>query len=233
MICVSRHAAEFARTTFGVGSPTIVPNMVDVNAFWRAAPSLPDVPTVVSLGALVPRKGHLELVDAFAVVARELPEARLLIAGDGPLRGRLQRRIRHRELSDRVTLLGPVPESGKADLLRNAHVACFPSRYGESFGIVLLEAMATNGPAVIGGRNGGYAEVLATTPAALFEPAAAPMARALMSLLTNDERRGRLAASQHEGVCRYDAQTVAKEVAEVYHRALARRRRLATGDFDD
>jgi phosphatidylinositol alpha-mannosyltransferase len=230
MICVSGHAAEFARTTFGVSEPTIVPNMVDVSAFWRAPPSPPDVPTVVSLGALVPRKGYVELVDAFAMVARNLPHAQLVIAGDGPLRNRLQRRIRRLQLSSRVRLVGPVAEREKAELLRNAHVACFPSRYGESFGIVLLEAMATNGPAVIGGRNGGYAEVLAATPTALFEPAPAPIARALMSLLQDNERRWRLAASQHELVWRYDARTVANEVAQVYRTAIASRRRLAAHD---
>lgn len=233
MICVSGHAAAFARTTFGVRSPTFAPNMVDVDAFRRAAPSPPGVPTVVSLGALVPRKGHLELVEAFALLARDLPDSQLLIAGDGPLRKRLQRRIRDRALSSRVKLLGPVSEREKAELLRSAHVACFPSRYGESFGIVLLEAIATNGPAVIGGRNGGYEEVLAATPAALFEPAAGPIARTLVSLLQDDDRRRRMAAAQHARVWRYDARTVAYEVANIYRRALQRRRgALAAHDFD-
>lgn len=224
MICVSHHAAAFARDTFGLQRFAVVPNMVELDG--PRVDSIPLArPTVLCLGALVPRKGQLALVDAFASVVRELPEAQLILAGDGPQRSRLERRIVNRALGAQIRLLGAVSPIEKAQLLRSAHVACFPSRYGESFGIVLLEAMAAHGPAVLAGRNGGYSEVLRATPEALVDPKPQPLARALIALLVDDRRRRRLAAAQHAIVPRFEADAVAAEILAVYRSALARRGR--------
>jgi phosphatidylinositol alpha-mannosyltransferase len=223
MICVSRHAAAFARATFGIRDPHIVPNMVELTSF-AAAPLRPlSVPTVVSLGALVPRKGPLELIRAFALVRAVLPDARLVMGGNGPLRDRAQRLIRRLGLAGAVELIGSIPEAQKAALLRDAHVACFPSRYGESFGIVLLEAMAVNGPAVLAGSNGGYSEVLASIPEALCTPEPAPLAASLVRLLRDAPARRDIAQRQHCLVRRYDANVVTQQVTAVYHAALVKR----------
>jgi phosphatidylinositol alpha-mannosyltransferase len=226
MICVSEHAARFARRTFRVVAPAIVPNMVDLAAFAPAGKreplSLP--PTVVSLGALVPRKGTLRLVEAFARVRRQLPEARLVIVGDGPQRKRIERHVHRLGLRDAIDLIGHVAEADKPAILRSAQVLCFPAAYGESFGIVLLEGMASHGPPVVACANPGYAEVLGSVPDALAPTDPDALAKRLLTLLLDNDRSRRLAARQHALVKRYDATRVAAEVAEVYHRAVARRR---------
>lgn len=224
MICVSRHAAAFAQATYGIDGPHIVPNMVELAAFANPALRPPQAPTVVSLGALVPRKGPLALVEAIALVKEEIPSVRLILGGDGPLRDRARRLILRRGLTESVELLGAVPEIRKAALLRDAHVACFPSRYGESFGVVLLEAMATNGPAVLAGDNGGYAEVLSSVPDALCAPEPVPLSRALLRLLRSDTERARLIRQQQQLVRRYDADDVGRQISEIYVAALRRRR---------
>jgi phosphatidylinositol alpha-mannosyltransferase len=230
MMCVSTHAAHFARRTFGVRHPPIVPNMIDVASFAATPVRPPSVPTIVSLGALVPRKGPLQLVEAFARVRRAVPAARLRIGGDGPLRRALERRVRRFGMGDAVELLGPVRESDKAEFLRDAHVACFPARYGESFGIVLLEAIASGGPAVLAGDNAGYRCVLGTVPGSLCTPEPGPLARALENLLVDAERRRALGRAQARVLDAYDADQVACQVLDVYARALARRRSGAKSD---
>ncbi|HXD56226.1 MAG TPA: glycosyltransferase family 4 protein [Solirubrobacteraceae bacterium] len=221
MICVSRHAAAFARTTFGVRRFALVPNMVELDGD-RADAEPSATPTVVCVGALVPRKGQCVLVDAFALVVQTLPDARLVLAGEGPQHKRLERRIAELGLASNVCLLGAVPTADRAQLLRTAHVACFPSSYGESFGIVLLEAMAA-GSAVLAGRNAGYLEVLGNMSEALAEPRPRPLARALTTLLLDDSRRRRLIAQQHTLVQRFDANDVTAEILTVYRSALGRR----------
>lgn len=224
MICVSGYAEQFARSTFGIRCCEVVPNMVDVAAFRAQPLSLPDKPTIVSLGALVPRKGPLQLVEAFALVRADIPDARLVIGGDGPLRGRLARRISRLGLTGAVELVGLVPEADKAAFLREAHVACFPSSFGESFGVVLLEAMAAGGPAVLAGDNGGYAEVFGDLPEALCKPEPAALAMALGRLLREADQRQRLAAHQHRLVDRFDAGAVVPRILDVYARALRTRK---------
>lgn len=231
MICVSEHAARFARATYRVRGATVLPNMVELRAFRAPPRRPPEQPTVVSIGALVPRKGPLQLVDAFARLHADLPEARLRIAGDGPLRGRLTRKVRRLGLTTAVELLGPILEREKAGLLRDAHVACFPSRYGESFGVVLLEAMAVNGPAVLAGDNAGYREVLGDVPASLCHPDGPSFCHRIRELLVDDSQRRRLVAEQQQLVGRYDADVVVGRVLGMYRRAIARRRPRWAPDF--
>jgi phosphatidyl-myo-inositol alpha-mannosyltransferase len=230
MICVSEHAARFARRTFGVRISAVVPNMVNVAAFRAPEhPPQPAVPTVVSLGALVPRKGTMRLVEAFAHLRIQLPEARLILAGDGPLRRRLERRIARLRLIRAVELIGPVAERDKPALLRGAHVLCFPAAYGESFGVVLLEAMASQGPPLIAVANPGYAEVLNSIPESLCSADSVELAGRLRELLGDEEGRRCVAARQHALVQRYDAGRVASEVMCVYQRALDRRAEKVAG----
>lgn len=222
-VCVSNHARRFGARAFGLQQAQIVPNMIDLR-IWETIRAGPTThPTVAFVGALVPRKGAGVLLEAFARVRRHRPEARLVLAGDGPLRARLYRRAQALNIEDAVELPGRLSEEQKMRLLASARVACFPSRYGESFGIVLLEAMAANGPALLAGANAGYAETLRDLPEALCLPEPGPLADRLAAFLDDDLARRRQRDDHAALLRRFDADRVCEQVLAVYDRALAGR----------
>lgn len=225
MISVSGCAAEFARSTYGVESQ-IVPNMIDVERIQRLAePGRGSTrgPTIAYLGALVRRKGPGLLLEAFLRLRRRVPSATLAIAGEGPLRGQLERRVRIASAGDAVRILGRVDERRKAELLGAAQVACFPSRYGESFGIVLLEAIAAGAGAVLAGENCGYAELFSSCPQAVCDTAPETLCQHLEHLLVNPERRARLGAAQRHILGQHRPEDVTRQILGVYADALSAR----------
>ena len=146
---VSEEAQRNVEATFG-GRCEILPNGVDVPAFQAAPPWPSAVPAICFVGRHEPRKGLGVLLDAFAGLDRD---AELWVAGEGPETAALQARG-----VPRVEWLGAISERDKARRLRGATVACFPSIEGESFGVVLLEAMAA-GTAVVASDLTGYRNV--------------------------------------------------------------------------
>jgi phosphatidylinositol alpha-mannosyltransferase len=117
--------------------------------------------TILFLGRLEKRKGAKYIIQAFEVLKNYMPEAKLVIAGDGPLRQSLETFVDNRGISD-VTFLGFVSEAKKKKLLRTCTVFTSPALYGESFGIVLAEAMALGTP-IVAHQNDGYSWVMKDT----------------------------------------------------------------------
>lgn len=109
------------------------------------------------VGRLDERKGVWLILRAFRRLSERFKDLRLLIVGEGPLLGQLKREIRKWHLKN-VELLGKVPEEELDSYYRTAHIFCAPSLGGESFGMVLLEAMASGLP-VVASRIKGYKEV--------------------------------------------------------------------------
>lgn len=114
--------------------------------------------TIFYVGRLEKRKGLKYLIEAFALLRDIHPNYELVIAGDGPERTRLEYII-HENKIEGVTFLGYIDEKTKLKYLRESDLFCSPALYGESFGIVLLEAMAS-GCVTIAGNNTGYEGVL-------------------------------------------------------------------------
>jgi phosphatidylinositol alpha-mannosyltransferase len=220
--CVSYHAAGFAAETFGLADARIVTNMVDL-AWWQDEPlSEGNGPLIAFVGALVPRKGPEILLEAFARVHGQRPGARLVMAGAGPLASRLQRRAARLGLSDAVTLTGAISEQDKRRLLRRAQLACFPSRFGESCGVVLLEAMAAGTP-LLAGDCPGYAETLHAASGSLCPPVAELLAERVVELLDDEPQRAQLRREQRRVVEAYRHDAVVEDVLALYRRARARR----------
>lgn len=137
----------------------IVPNGINIKDFDLAAKKTKVIPeTIVYVGRLEKRKGVKFLVDAFGQLQKTHPDIKLIIAGDGNLMDSLQERIEKYEIKN-VSFLGFISEVKKAQLMASAAVFCSPALFGESFGIVLLEAMAA-GAVVVAGNNPGYASVM-------------------------------------------------------------------------
>lgn len=221
-ISVSQPAARFANQTFGITSK-IIPNAVVIKSF-RSGKKIATKKTsglsVVFVGRLVERKGCRQLISALVRLhesGRLDPTVTLELCGEGPLRAKLETMVEEAGLTEQVTFHGFVSETKKIAVLQKADIAVFPALAGESFGIVLLEAMAAGRPVVLGGNNPGYQSVLAATPEAVVD-ANKPdvLAEQLQSFLVSPKKRERLYAQQQKLVQQFDVEVVGKQVEQFY-----------------
>ena len=200
------------------GDAVLIPNGVDVARFEDAKPlpDRPDVPTVVFLGRLdEQRKGLAVLLEALPELVRLVPDVHLLVAGPGDVDD--VREAVPPSLRDRVELLGLVSEADKPRVFASGDVYCAPNTHGESFGIVLVEAMATGTPVVASDLE-AFRRVLNDGAAGVLVPVrdAGALAAGLGALLLDPRRREQLAAAGRRAVRAYDWSTVTRQVVEVY-----------------
>jgi phosphatidylinositol alpha-mannosyltransferase len=157
---VSEAAAEYVCSL--TDKPVaLIPNGIDLNKYkapLRRSENRKNK-TIFYVGRLEQRKGVKHLLHAFKLLTEMEEGVSLIIAGDGPDRAKLESLAADLELGDSVTFVGFISEKEKIHYLRTADLYCSPALYGESFGIVLLEAMAT-GTVVVAGDNPGYASVM-------------------------------------------------------------------------
>ena len=217
---VSAAAAEFAQKTYKV-STTILPNVVETAAFRAARPygKYTDKPTIVFLGRLVPRKGCQLLLTAAVRLLTTYPDLdfRLIICGKGPLEKQLKAYSVEHQLQKHVIFTGFVTEADKARYLRTADLAVFPSSGGESFGIVLIEAMAAAHPVVLGADNPGYRTVLADFPELLFPiNDAAFLADKIHLFLTNSSAHRKALDWQCRHLPQFDVAAVGTKLLTAY-----------------
>lgn len=157
---VSDAAAEYVRSM--TNEPVvIVPNGVDLDKFKPTPANKLTKKRIVYLGRLEKRKGVDYLLEAYARLRQTHDDVELVIAGSGVKRKSLEKYVAQYELPD-VAFAGFIKEEDKVQLLADADVYCSPALYGESFGIVLLEAMGVGTP-VVAGNNAGYASVMTKT----------------------------------------------------------------------
>jgi len=135
----------------------VIYNGVDCEKF-RPASYEPERRVVLSVGNLIPIKGHALVLRAFAAVKREFPDLIYEIIGDGPERTHLQRLVKDLNIAERVRFLGRQSRNQVAEAVRRCSVFALPSRY-EGLGCVYLEAMATEKP-VIACRGQGIEEII-------------------------------------------------------------------------
>ncbi len=208
------------------GDAVVIPNGVFVDAFdgvpadprWTGTP---EAPTVVFLGRLdEPRKGLPVLLEAVPEVRRAFPGVRVLVAGRGDT-GPAEVRELLGDDADAVEFLGGISDEEKARLLASADVYCAPQTGGESFGIVLVEAMSA-GTAVLASDLGAFRRVLDDGAAGVLFRTGDPadLARALVGLLGDPGERDRVAAAGRAAVGRYDWSTVTHQVLTVYEMAV-------------
>lgn len=158
LTAVSEAASEYVRTL--TDQPvSIIPNGIDLTKYKPAKKAgTGGKPTILYIGRLEKRKGVEYLLRAFSLLTSKAKNVQLIIAGDGPDREKLEYLIDDLKLEN-VTLKGYISDEEKLRLLKHADIFCSPALYGESFGVVLLEAMAT-GAVTVAGNNPGYASVL-------------------------------------------------------------------------
>jgi phosphatidylinositol alpha-mannosyltransferase len=206
------------------GDGVQIPNGVDVAFFERAAP-LPGFPrpggTVGFVGRFgESRKGMPVLLEAMRLLEDDLPDVRLMVVGRGDADE--LKVSAGPALADRVMLLGQVDDELKARALRSMDVYCAPNLGGESFGVILTEAMSAGAPVVASDLD-AFRRVLDDGRAGVLTPVGDPvaLAGALRHLLGDPDRRARLAASARQRVAMYDWSVIAGQVLRVYEQAIA------------
>ena len=201
------------------GDYVLTPNGIDASAFAEAGPIRhTEGPTVLFLSRLEKRKGLEVLIRAMAELEDEA--ATLVVGGSGPE----ERSVRAlaRSLGVEAVWLGRVPDAEVAGTYRGADVYCAPALGGESFGIVLVEAMAAGTPVVCSDLPGFRA--VAAGAAFLVPPDAhLRLAAALRRVLEDSEKARSMWTAGREVAERYDWKTLAPRVEEVYESALVRR----------
>ena len=189
LTAVSESAAQYVKSL--TDAPiSIIPNGIDLTRYRKPAVSTEGArspKTILYIGRLERRKGIKYLLKAFALLAREYPDTELLLAGDGPDREKLELMVEDLEIPN-VRFLGFVDEETKRNLLQSADLFCSPAVYGESFGIVLLEAMAS-GLVTVAGDNSGYTALMKDLGAlSLVDPHDTPEFARRLSLLLNEPK---------------------------------------------
>ena len=165
------------------------------------------------------RKGLPVLLDALPIISRFIPDIRVLIAGPGDSEEVLEKV--DPQLRDRVEFLGKISEADKADFLASVSLYIAPNTGGESFGIILAEAMA-GGAAVVASDIPAFADVLGDGQyGALFESENSEnLAKVIIDLLRDDAKRKELAAAGAIHAQRFDWGQVGEEIFEVYELAM-------------
>jgi phosphatidyl-myo-inositol alpha-mannosyltransferase len=220
-LAVSREAARYVALHFP-GEYRVLPNGVDLVRFHPRPAGAPRELRALYVGRCDPRKGLRILLDAMIRLGNDAdgrPRLGLRIAGDGPERGPLERAARRAGLA--VEFAGGVTRADLPRLYREADLFVAPSTDGESFGVSLLEALASGLP-VVASRIPGYAETLRDSGAGLlFEPGSPEaLAAALRALAGDRVRRAAMGEMGRRYAARYDWDRLAGEVETVYLEAL-------------
>lgn len=217
-IAVSAAARKVVMEHLG-GDAVLIPNGVSVARFRDAAP-LPGRrrrPTVVFLGRTdEPRKGLAVLLRALPDLVAAVPDVCVLVAGPGDARKIVDETVPV-ALHGHVELLGLVSESDKPSVYASGDVYCAPNIYGESFGIVLTEAMSTGTP-VLASDLEAFRRVLQDGQCGVLFPVGEPaaLAEALVALLADPERRQHLRTAGQRAVAQYDWAAVTSRIVDVY-----------------
>ncbi len=203
-----------------------IPNGIDLSIYKPFKKRLPlrgaGTKTIVFVGRLDKRKGADLLIQAYSLLVKEDPMVHLIIAGEGSQRNNLQSLAESLGLKH-VEFTGHVTEDEKRRLMGHADVACFPSLYGESFGIVLIEAMAMGTP-VMGGNNLGYVNVLTNHGRiGLVDPKAVEdFANRLAIFLNDDEIKKSLRSWGLREIKKYDYSKIVEQYELAYQEAFSK-----------
>ncbi|MHB1924454.1 MAG: glycosyltransferase family 4 protein [Acidimicrobiales bacterium] len=211
-VAVSVDARHTAESALG-GDYEMLFNGVDVQAFTAPPPAPTRGPTVFFIGRHEERKGLAVLLEAVSLMA-DPPE--LWVAGDGPQTAELKARYGS---MNRLHWLGRIRDVERASRMKGADLCCFPSLRGESFGLVLLEAMAA-GTAVVAGDIDGYRSVVTDGVDGLLVPPADPgaLAATLTRALADPGLRARLRAGGSERAATFSMDHLAGAYGDLYAR---------------
>ena len=217
-IAVSRYAEE-TNKRFVPGDYVIVPNAVDTERFTPEGKKIQwmlDSKTVLFVGRLDRRKGLHRLIEAFRFIKSD---AVCVVVGDGPLRERYVQQVKAYGMEDRFVFVGRVSADELPCYFRSAHVYTSPATGNESFGIVLIEAMASGTP-VVASCIRGYDTVISSGENGILVKTENPIeyARALEQMLANEKQRRKFIRNGSIDVNeKYSWDVVTDRMIEIYN----------------
>ena len=219
LIAVSPAALRFVARYFP-GDYQIIPNGIDVDRFSNGPGPLPQFDdgkiNILYVGRLEKRKGLKYLLAAFSRIKWEFPNARLIVVGPGNLDKESHLLLGERNIQD-VVFVGGAPYLDLPRYYQTADIFCAPSTGKESFGIVLLEAMAASKP-VVATNIEGYSGVITHGQEGLLVPPKdeESLAQALGTLIEDSELRRQLGATGRSAVEQFEWDRVAARVIDYY-----------------
>lgn len=224
-IAVSKPAMEFAHRHFP-GYYNIIPNGVDLDHFSPDVAPIDEFDdgklNILFVGRLEKRKGLNYLLEAFVRVKQEVPDSRLIVVGPGTrLRRKYEKQVAKSGLED-VAFIGFAPYQDLPRYYKTADVFCTPATGSESFGIILLEAMAVAKP-IVASNIEGYASVISDGVDGMLVPPkdSQSLARALVTLLTDQSLRQEMGAQGRAKALNYGWESIARSVLDYYMRVLS------------
>lgn len=219
-IAVSKAALSYI-TKYFPGEYHIIPNGIDIGCFSSDGPSRKefskDKLNILFVGRLEKRKGLGYLISACAILKKKFTDFRLIVVGPGTrLRPGYQEQARELNLDD-IVFTDFVTDAELPDYYRTADIFCAPATGGESFGIVLLEAMACGKP-VIASNIEGYATVLDNNEEGLLVPPGdeEALAQAILSLAENRNLRERMGDKGKIKAQKYGWENIARQILDYY-----------------
>jgi phosphatidylinositol alpha-mannosyltransferase len=223
-IAVSQSAREFAHGHFP-GYYNIIPNGVDLEHFSPEVAPIEEFNdgklNILFVGRMEKRKGLNYLLDAFARVKEEVPNARLIAVGPGTrLRRKYKKKVARSGLKD-VVFVGYASYEELPRYYQTADIFCAPATGSESFGIVLLEAMAMTKP-IVASDIEGYADVISDGVNGVLVPPrdSQGLAQALGSLLNDEPRRREMGAQGRAKARKLGWDSIARQLLDYYQRVL-------------
>ncbi|MGI8847180.1 MAG: glycosyltransferase family 4 protein [Candidatus Dormibacteria bacterium] len=225
-IAVSAPARDFVSRYFD-GDYQIIPNGIDTTRFTPHSPVIPEIrsegqSTILYVGRMEARKGFAVLLHAYQQLRQARSDVRLVAVGDGPMRWGYERQVEDQGIPD-VLFCGHVGNDVLPRYYASADVFCAPALGGESFGIVLLEAMASGVP-VLASAIPGFSQVVSSGHDGLLAPPRQPSvwAQALESLLNDPAMRRAMGANGVIAAQRYDWGRVTANIETIYEEARQR-----------
>jgi phosphatidylinositol alpha-mannosyltransferase len=226
-IAVSKPAMEYANK-YVPGEYEVIPNGIDLDIFHPGVKPLDEYMdgklNILFVGRLEKRKGLKYLIDAFKIVKEVFPDSRLIVVGPGVrFRRKYENKVRREHIED-VVFIGKVPFEELPRYYKTADVYCSPAVSGESFGIVLLEAMAVGTP-IVATDIPGYRSVLTNAKEGLLvhPRKSKPLADALCRILANKELRIQMGANGIMTSQEYDWKKVSRRIYDYYLKVLGRK----------
>jgi phosphatidylinositol alpha-mannosyltransferase len=224
-IAVSKPAVEFAHGHFP-GYYNIIPNGVDLDHFSPDVAPIEefddDKLNILFVGRMEKRKGLNYLLDAFVRVKQEVPNSRLIAVGPGTrLRRKYEKKVAKSGLKD-VVFVGFATYEDLPRYYKTADVFCAPATGSESFGIILLEAMAVGKP-IVASNIEGYASVISDGVDGQLVPPkdSESLAQALVALLNDESLRQETGAKGRAKALNYGWDSIARTILDYYKRVLS------------